>query len=312
VDVNDRRVRQKIDAYCARFPFDDPEVIRIINAFVDAADEEGAAMPTAAAPTAPAAQDKGTVGDVQGLAPPESVREVIEELERRGRPPIPSGPPAVTSPAKRQSTRIVAPKVNTRIAPEQVAATPASPLWRTPDRTAPSLPDAMPLAIPSESPAARDISRQLENARRQSQQLPIAMTTPPVPGIIGSADWSTAAAHASTNDIDDDGAETQDAAGATPDERGEAGDHPSAASASPTPTAPTPPSPAATAVPPPPPPDISSITELTGLEALIGRTTLAADRIGLLAIVIGSATLLASLVLRGFRLTGTEQRCADS
>ena len=58
--------------------------------------------------------------------------------------------------------------------------------------------------------------------------------------------------------------------------------------------------PAHTMASPPPPPDPDSRKTPTALESFTERATLAADRIGLIAMVIGGAAVLAALLLRRF------------
>jgi hypothetical protein len=69
--------------------------------------------------------------------------------------------------------------------------------------------------------------------------------------------------------------------------------------------------PASRTTPPPPPPDLDSLRKPNALESITERATLAADRIGLIAVAIGAATVLAVILLRRFHRRQPQAESAD-
>lgn len=66
-----------------------------------------------------------------------------------------------------------------------------------------------------------------------------------------------------------------------------------------------------TMAPPPPPPDPDSRTRPTAIKSFIQRATLAADRIGLIAMAIGAAAVLAAVLLRRFHRLQPDAESAE-
>jgi hypothetical protein len=333
VDANDDRVRRKIDHYASRLPIDDPEALLMLGDLMRAAEHEDIAtrpaedMASEATATPPAKEESESSTITRPAA--RTGGKPLEKLHRSGRPPIRSGLPPAGPIPKNETTRIGPSSVNSRVEPERIVNSPGS---APPSRSAPTqvaLPDAAPLSPPPESPATVEIRRKLERAGQQewdwlfAPQTSLGLPVREVPDTAESTGSAVENAQVPDTRVTSGNARTSTTTALRP-AADEGTDDESTSPAPERPALPalTPaPAPAEAAMETrvseapgpaaPPPPDVASIVELTGLDAFIGRTTLAADRLGLLAIVIGSAVLLAALVLRGFRLRAPEEAGTD-